>query len=189
MNVVLHRHFMLLASALLFCAASLAGSASATELFGAPVLVAADGHVVATFTGGAGAGFDNDLYLDSPIASVNPIFSNHVTTVGTMVDLGSFSAGTELLFRMHVVTNDNNFFSGPASRNIDNIVHAVTDDQLVPGQLSVGFEDNLNGGDLNYGDMNFSLTNAEASPVPEPGTCALTIVGLVTLACWRTIRR
>jgi uncharacterized protein (TIGR03382 family) len=171
--------------------AAIAGNvpANAGQFFGLPVIVKADGNVTATFVDGAGAGLNNDVYLESPPNSLGIIFNNHSTTVGTMVDLGTFTAGTELLFRMHVNGDTpTDYFTGPASRNPDNFPHARLDDLAVDNQLLVGFEDLAGGGDQNYNDATFSLTNAVVGEVPEPGTAALAVIA-VAVGALRARRR
>jgi hypothetical protein len=83
--------------------------------------------------------------------------------VGTVVDLGFFTAGTEVVFGLRNDTNDDEpnwgtYYTGSASRNPDNHFHAVVDNDprqsinypaeyaaiiaaLPAGQTLVGFED------------------------------------------------
>jgi hypothetical protein len=176
-------------------AAMVAGSSigtstsSAALLHGGSVIVETDGEVVATFQGHS-AGFTNQLFLDSPANALGILFTNQTTAVGTQVNLGSFTAGTELVFRMNVTDDGNNFFSGPASRNPDNITHAFVDDGLIPDETYVAFEDILGGGDLNFNDLTFSLTNTRIENiVPEPGALVLCGLGCVFAAMWRRAKR
>jgi hypothetical protein len=179
----------ILLAAALIAVAFASTCARATTLYGVPVYVASDGDVTIKFQGGAGAGYTNDLYLDSPSNSLGLLFSNHVSNVGDSIDLGSFSAGTELLFRMH---SDNSgtiydYFTGPAGRNPDSFPHNLTDDAPFAPQLYVGFEDQFGGGDVNYGDMDFSLTNAKAAP--EPASICLFTLGATALLIARKRQR
>jgi hypothetical protein len=172
----------------LLAAASLLGSvagAQAAPILGASVIVASDGEVVAKFLGHT-AGFSNDLYLDEPANALGIIFNNQTTPVGTTMSLGTFSAGTELIFRIHVINTGDDFFTGPASRNPDQLAHAVVDDAYSATETYVGFEDLFGGGDLDYDDLQFSFTNVR-STVPEPGGLAL--LGLALAALWSTARR
>jgi hypothetical protein len=117
--------FVAIVVAVLLSAAQPALSA----VIGAFVTVENDGNVVATYRGNS-ASFSNDLYLASPAGfySSNIIFNNHASPIGSTVDLGFFSAGTELMFRLHVNNTGNDWFTGPASRNGDGLPHArVTD--------------------------------------------------------------
>lgn len=135
-------------------------------------------EVVATFLSGQAAGNSNTLYLDSPFVLASPLFNNHTSAIGEQVNLGMFQAGTELVFR---ITSDSGsidtWFTGPAARNSDNFAHAAVTD-IGNQSVRVAFEDLVNGGDLNFDDMVFSLTNTSVVPVPEPGAYLLMIAGL-----------
>jgi hypothetical protein len=167
------------AMGLVIAGVALGTSASAVPILGASVVVATDGEVIATFLGHT-AGFSNDLYLDSPAGAFpGIIFNNQTTPPGTSVSLGNFTAGTELIFRIHVLNTGFDFFTGPASRNPDGIVHAVVDDEFSLTATYVGFEDLLGGGDLDYDDLNFSFTNVRSEErIPD----AVTTLPLVALS-------
>src|SRR3989344_819417 len=185
----------------LVCATVLSVNASAaTTTYGTPLIVQTTGTVMAQFVGGASAGFTNHLYLDPPVNQLGVIFNNHTNTLGDTVNLGSFTAGTELIFRNHVADTDTNFFNGPASSNPDNIIHAgiiedLTDadmdayeflnglpnSTLLRGGILVGFEDTLGGGDLDYNDLSYLFTNVGTAPVPVPAAVWLFGSGLLGL--------
>jgi len=155
----------------------------ATSILGGYVVVASDGDVVAKFLAGAGASYNNDLYLD--VAGVGIIFNNHSSAIDQTVNLGHFTAGTELLFRLHVNTGAQEYdlFTGPADRNPDGIAHAIVNDSFSATETSVSFEDILGGGDRNFQDMVFSFTNVTASEtVPDAGaTASLLALGVASL--------
>ena len=134
------------------------------------LVIATGGEIKATYQGNSAA-FSNDLYLDSTF-----IFNNHATPVGTEVSLGTFAAGTELIFRLHVNNTGDDFFTGPASRNPDGHAHARVESSWLPNTTLVSFED-LNGGPFDYNDLSFSFTNTIAA-VPEPETYAMLLAGL-----------
>ncbi len=134
------------------------------------LVIATGGEIKATYQGNS-ASYSNDLYLDSTF-----IFNNHATPVGTEVSLGTFSAGTELIFRLHVNNTGDDFFTGPASRNLDGHAHARVESSWLPNTTLVSFED-LYGGPFDYNDLSFSFTNTIGA-VPEPETYAMLLAGL-----------
>jgi len=87
---------------------------AAAAIIGGSVIVQNTGEVVATYRGNS-AQFSNDLYLDSPdgFFRTSIIFNNHASPIGSSVSLGSFTAGTELIFHLHVNDTGNDWFTGP----------------------------------------------------------------------------
>lgn len=150
-------------------------AAPGTEGFS--VIVSGTSDVVATYEGNSAA-YSNDLYL---VNTGQFVFNNHASAVGSTVNLGSFTAGTELLFKLHVNNTGFDYFTGPALRNPDGHSHARVQGSWAPGTTLVSFEDLFNG-PFDYNDLSFSFTNTGSSPtvpgVPEPETYALMLVGL-----------
>ena len=151
------RHGVLSALTALF----LSGPTSADTYYdiGLPIFVVSDGEVIATHNYN-NAGFSNDLYLGDMF-----VFNNHSTPLGTSVSLGTFSTGTELIFRMHVTNTNSDYFTGDPARNPNGEGRArVLSDA---GQTLVLFEDYT---DFFFNDLTFYLTNvATSKPVPpEP---------------------
>jgi hypothetical protein len=185
--------------------------AQAAPIIGAQ-LFATGGDVIATFLGHT-AGFSNDLYLFAAGDLITPlpvtgvvgpgtpdpglIFNNQTTPVGTQINLGSFAAGTELVFGIFVRNTGDWFFMGPGVRNPDGLPHGAVDDGSgtfpiygvsPPGSVRVGFEDLFGGGDLDYDDLGFAFSNVTTA-VPEPGTMMLLGLGLLGRATMRARRR
>lgn len=144
---------------------------------GLSVVVANTGHVFATYEGNS-ASFSNDLLLDGVL-----IFNNHATPEGQTVDLGEFTAGTELKFSLFVHDTGRTYYTGPASRNPDLQAHARVQSEWKPGVTLTSFED-LYEGPFDFNDLSFSFTNTKAV-VPEPGLLALLLAGAGVLAISR----
>jgi len=155
----------------------------AVPIEGATLIVAADGNVVATFEGvSPSTAYSNDLYLHSPGNEFGILFNNKTTPVGTTFDLGSFAAGTELIFRLHVNDTGHDFYTGPASRNPDGMAHARVDDARAgyEGSTYVEFEDlwGTPEGSSGFNDLFFSFSNTESSTGVPDGGAPLLLVGL-----------
>lgn len=137
--------------------------------------VATTGEVFVTFLSKTAAYSDN-LYLDG---SPSLIFNNQTAQLGSTYSLGSFEAGTELIFKITIDGIDDVFYSGAGSRNFDEIGHTLY--QLQGGLVIVGFEDIAFGGDRDYDDIVFSVSNTRigvATPVPEPEMAGMLLAGL-----------
>ena len=147
-------------------------AAAGTEGF---LVIASGGSVIATYQGNS-ASYSNDLYL---VNTGQFIFNNHTSAVGSTVDLGAFAAGIELEFRLYVNDTATSYFTGPGSRNPDGHAHARVETNWQPGETLVSFED-LRNGPFDYNDLSFSFTNtAGQTPVPEPATWSLAMLGLL----------
>lgn len=142
-------------------------------------VIAPGGDLYATFVG-SDAGYTNELFV---LGSDHAIFSNKATAGGTEVWLGSFAAGTEVVFRMNVIDHDglvHNYFTGDASRNADGLAHARVQTGWKDDAILVSFEDMAGNpeGDAGFNDMGFSLSAKAINPIPEPGTLPLMALGL-----------
>jgi hypothetical protein len=154
---------------------TLIGSAALAGLLAAPTqatpivgqtLLASGGDVIVTFVSND-AGFTSELFLDGPAGDgFGTIFDNWTTNVGTSFNLGSFDAGTELIFRLSVKSTGDAFYTGDGFRNGDGIAHAIVDTR--PDALLVGFEDAFGGGDFDFDDLVFSFTNVSGSASSDP---------------------
>ena len=144
------------------------------------LFVANDGEVMLTFLSKEAA-YSNDIYL---AGTSGKILNNQTANVNQQFSLGSFQAGTELIFSMFVNNTSYTFFNGKAENNLDKILHSAY--EIGSGNsIIVGFEDLFNGGDRDYDDLVFSLTNVSVknlvTPVPEPETYAMLLAGLLLL--------
>lgn len=98
----------------------------ATSGDGLKVLVDTIMAVKATYQGNS-ASYSNDLYLvtnDGLAGNDIFLFNNHTSAVQSMVNLGSFAVGRELEFRLYVNDTKTNYYTGAASRNPGNHIHA-----------------------------------------------------------------
>jgi hypothetical protein len=157
--------------------AALAVPAQADLILNSSLTVVNDGHVFATFLGYS-ASYSNDLFLQSPAGPGGVLFNNKSTPVGTTVDLGYFTAGTELIFGLHVNNAGYTFYSGDASLNPDGVAHSAIFGTWQTTGLIVGFEDLFGGGDKDYNDLIFGFKNVAAGlsgpggRVPDAGSTA-----------------
>ena len=91
--------------------------------------------MTATFQGGD-AGFSSTLFLQN---SDKNLFKNIGTSTGTTLNLGTFDAGTELIFGLSVQETSEVFFTGVGSRNADGLAHAWLDESFgAEGEALVG---------------------------------------------------
>jgi hypothetical protein len=151
-----------------------------------PRLIATGGDVSIYFAG-SDATFNSLLFLHSP-GPQGPFFPSQSTPIGEFVDLGNFSSGVEMVFRLHVLDTGDDFFTGPAGSNADGVVHAQlavwSGSPGIPPGVLAGFEDLFGGGDLDFNDFQFVATNVrleDAAPVPEPATVLLVGAGAALL--------
>jgi len=164
---------------------------AAAAIIGGSVIVQNTGEVIATYRGNS-AQYSNDLYLESPDGPFRTsfIFNNKTSPLGLSVNLGSFTAGTELVFHLHVNNTGDDWYSGPASRNDDGHAHTRITDGWSPTESLVEFEDlrDTPEGTNGFNDLSFSFSNT-GSVVPEPETYALFAAGIVMLLGMQRSRR
>ena len=77
------------------------------------------GEVIATYQGSTAA-YRSRLYVNDDVF----VFDNKADDLGATRNLGTFAAGTELLFRIDVTDTGYSFFTGGAARNPDGAAHA-----------------------------------------------------------------
>jgi cytoskeletal protein CcmA (bactofilin family) len=143
-----------------------AATADAASFKGGKLIVTDGGEDISTTFVGGDAGFDSDVFIDSATTPFRGIGQGNRTTVPTTYALGLFQEGDELEFSIYVTNTGKTFYSGPADRNGDDIVHALITDNN-DGSFTVGFEDLYNGGDFDYNDINFTVTGGGVVLIPE----------------------
>lgn len=133
------------------------------------------------------------------------LFTNNnpgASAPGSEVNIGPVAAGTEVIFQLVNYTSGLTFYSGAASRNIDNTAHVSTTNPGPSGTVAIGggnyttafnFEDRQfppgGNADGDYNDLNFELAGVTQSVVPEPSSYALMLAGLLSLGVAARRRR
>lgn len=153
-------------------------------LNGNTLTVATAGEVVLTFLS-ASASFSSDLFL---LGSPSAILNNQTAVAGTQYSLGSFAEGAELTFNLFVNDTGLTYSTGDGSLNPDGLVHAAYAFN-VNQPLTLGFEDLFAAGDSDYNDVVVSLNNVAITPVPEPETYGMLLVGLGVLGAYAKRRK
>ncbi len=103
------------------------------------------------------AAYGYKLFLDNTNALM---FTS--AEVGKVVNLGKFAIGTELIFRLDVVTTGYSYFTGASERNPDKLIHTLISKSSAQS-WRFGFEDMFNGGDKDYNDCIFKVEGGVAS--------------------------
>jgi len=154
------------------------------------LLVANDGDILLTFIS-KDAAHSSDLFLTG---SSNAILNNQNTNPGQVFNLGSFVAGTKIAFEIFNNTTGFRYFTGLPSLNPDNTLHAFFK-LLSEDTIQIGFEDLFQGGDKDYDDLVFKISNvrlglAGSVPViPEPQTYLLMLAGLLLFTRLKSQRK
>jgi hypothetical protein len=136
----------------------------------------------------ADAGYTSTLlYLVPELKKAGIVATNR--NVGSVINIGHFDAGLEVIFGILVQNTGNFFMTGLGSRNLDGLSHATVN-YAGPGQAIVGFEDLFGGGDRDYDDNMFEMSGGISNePVPEPTTILGTLAFSTFAARWRMKRK
>lgn len=141
---------------------ALAGPAAASPVLGGQVF--GTGGPVTVEVLPAEAGYTSELRLCQPGEAQVFLATNR--DVGSVVPVGTFPSGTELVFCIYVRNTGQTYYMGPMSRNPDNVIHAAVD-FTGPSEATVGFEDTWGAGDRDYNDNVFRFTGVISNQLPD----------------------
>ena len=135
------------------------------------------------------AAYSNDLVLVDAVGDTGGdlLLNNKTTSVGTIIDLGTFVADTPLVFRLDVLTTGNSFFTGLASDNPDGFMEYALFTSNADGSITVGFEDIRGGGDRDFDDMVFTVFEVVETPIP--GAILFMLTGLAGFGAARRLKK
>jgi PEP-CTERM motif len=129
------------------------------------------------------AGYTSVIGMSVKGGVVGPLGLNNQTSVhGQSFDLGNVNAGDVITFSLFVY-DLNHAWSSDVAQNADGLNHVFatnfSGDSMIPVGTYLGFEDLYGGGDLDYNDHQFVVTNVAATAVPEPATLSLLGAGTI----------
>ncbi|MCK9487427.1 MAG: Ig-like domain-containing protein [Dehalococcoidia bacterium] len=117
----------------------------------APRIVLTQNACIVVVARGGEATYLSEFWLQAP-GTPSFLGITSQSPDGTMVPLGAYAAGTEVVLSIHVTSTGHVFSTGVAANNPDGMVHATltagADDVL----YTVAFEDQFNGGDQDFND-------------------------------------
>ncbi len=151
--------------------------------------VAQDGDVNVQFLGQS-AQYNNvigfNLFDDPTFIPVSDVrtFSNHGVDIGYSLNLGYHSAGT-IIDVSNWVPETGDIWWSDTHRNSDGINHIYS--STFGNHTYIGFEDLRGGGDLDFNDTTFMMSNVIPS-VPEPETYLMLVIGLLVMKYLKIFR-
>jgi hypothetical protein len=104
------------------------------------------------------AGFTTEIHLISPGPSR---FIGANRDPGRVINLGTFEPGAELIFGIHVRETQQSYMMGSGAANPDGRPHAEVS-CFGAGRAKIGFEDVFGGGDGDFNDASFNITQTPA---------------------------
>ena len=119
---------------------------------GGEVFVTGGQEIIAIFFNGSAA-YNSELFLHQP---TEILLGNKITHSMEHKPHWDFSQKVKLVFSLYVPETEHTFYSGPASANPDDIVHA----RIVEADTNIwygGFEDLEYGGDSDFDDVCFVI--------------------------------
>jgi hypothetical protein len=126
------------------------------------------------------AGYTNELHLS---VSGTDHFIGTNRDVGNVFNL-ALPAGDDLHFRIFVRDTGDTFHLA-GSANLDGMSHGIVD-YGEAGIADVGFEDLFGGGDRDFNDLVFRVSEVADSIInPEPASLVLMVSGVLFLVGWR----
>lgn len=165
--------------------------AHASAITGLGGAVFATGSEITVDILSSSSGFDNEL--DFFYGWTDGIDNTDKTAFGIdnqlgRFNLGSYAPGRELVFG--ITSPQGTFVLGPGSRNPDGLAHGwVRSTPTLAGFAEswvIGFEDLFGGGDRDYNDAVFRVSQlAPSVSVPEPSAWAVVALGLLGLGMTR----
>lgn len=114
---------------------------------GASLILNADDVPTSAFCGGGAANL-LEVYAGATLLGKQRTSAN-----GTVVELGAYQEGDELIVTLYVPESGQTYSTGPAWRNPDNQFHGSVA-EIEPGVFLVGFTDRQNGGIDAYDNQN-----------------------------------
>jgi hypothetical protein len=150
------------------------------------------GNITGYFVGQSAAADDSVRMVDltHPFTSAW-LFPNHATAIGATANFGPVTAGDVLVFE---ILSGQILASNPTYSQ-DSLNHAYAtafvggtlDGTVLPSGIYIGMEDMFGGGDRDYNDLSFLVTNVglgapTTSSVPEPTSLLLFGSGLIGVA-------
>jgi hypothetical protein len=140
--------------------------------------VAASTGAITAYFAGSSASLTSEIGLSVNGGAVGTFcLLSSATALGTACNLGNATIGDSLNFVLKVSNGD--FWNSKTALNTDGVNHIYSvgysdGDFGIPNGRYIGFEDLRGGGDLDYNDHQFVVTNAA---VPEPASWAMLLTG------------